>query len=50
MGQTVSALAKGQYKQGKHQVSFDGSVLPSGIYFLRLQAGQEAVSKKIIKL
>ncbi len=50
LGQAVCTLAEGQCRQGKHRVSFDASGLPAGIYFLRLQAGQEVVTGKIIKL
>ena len=50
MGQVVSTLVEGQCRQGKHHVYYEASGLPTGIYFLRLQAGQEIVARKIIRL
>jgi S-formylglutathione hydrolase FrmB len=50
LGQVVSTLAKGQFRPGKHQVYYEASGLPAGIYFLRLQLGNEVKIKKIIKV
>ena len=36
--------------EGKHVYSFDAENLPSGIYFVRLQVGVKAETRKIIKL
>nr|NQU91265.1 T9SS type A sorting domain-containing protein [Bacteroidota bacterium] len=37
-------------QEGGHEVLFNGTDLPAGIYFCRLQAGDEVLTKKIIKL
>ena len=36
------------YTPGTHQITFDGSNLPSGIYVYRLQAGDLTASGKMI--
>jgi len=43
-------LQKWWYPAGTHQVTFDGSGLPSGIYVYRLQAGDLTASGKMILL
>lgn len=49
-GKVVTSSNFGIISKGKHSVSWDTQDLPSGIYFLRLQVGNEVVTKKIIKL
>ncbi len=44
------ALAPVQYPVGLHQIIFDGSALPSGVYVYRLQAGEMAASGKLVLL
>jgi hypothetical protein len=39
-----------QYAPGTHEIAFDGSDLPSGIYLARLQAGDASVVRKLILL
>ncbi len=39
-GQTVSTLVNGLQAGGEHDVSFDASELPSGVYFSILQCGE----------
>ena len=36
------------YPAGTHQITFDGSGLPSGIYFARLQAGDHTAVRKLV--
>jgi|GEM_PF-2220209 len=36
------------YSPGAHQITFDGSGLPSGIYFARLQAGDYTAVRKMV--
>jgi len=45
LGQQVYTLF-----EGKQQFSFDVSDLPSGIYFCRLNVGNEVVTRKVVKL
>jgi S-formylglutathione hydrolase FrmB len=48
-GQQVGLLFAGNKNAGIHQVVFDASTLPRGVYFCTLQVGSEVVVKKIIK-
>lgn len=49
-GRQVSELINGFRSAGYHNVLFDASHLPSGIYFYRLQSGSFVTSKKITLL
>ena len=50
-GQRVGVgLAPTRYDAGTHQISFDGSSLPSGIYLARLIAGDFQQTQKLILL
>ncbi len=48
LGQQVATLIQGEQKAGYHEVRFDGSTLPSGIYFYRIQAGTFTDTKKLL--
>ncbi len=48
LGQKVAVLVEGLLDAGFHQVSFDGSTLPSGLYLYRLQAGEYVATKKLV--
>ncbi|MCD4773248.1 MAG: T9SS type A sorting domain-containing protein [Bacteroidales bacterium] len=50
LGQQVYTLFEGKQQQGKQQFSFDVSDLPSGIYFCRLNVGNEVMTRKLVKL
>lgn len=39
VGREVARLVDGTLEAGRHEVSFDGSNLPSGLYFVRLAVG-----------
>ena len=45
-----SAPLQGWYEAGVHEVTFDGSDLPSGIYLLRLKAGDFSAVEKMVLL
>ncbi len=50
LGREVATLARGHVGAGSHRVMVDGSYLPSGIYFYRLQAGDFTAAKKMVLL
>jgi hypothetical protein len=47
LGRDVVTLADRFERAGDHSVSFDGSNLPSGVYFYRLQAETHSETKKL---
>ena len=47
-GQRADILISQHQQQGPHQVSWDASGFPAGIYFYRLQAGNQSASGKMI--
>jgi len=49
-GRLVATLVNGWREAGSHNVTFDGSHLPSGIYFYRLQAGDFRAAQKVVLL
>jgi hypothetical protein len=48
MGRQVQILAEGRFERGEHQIFFDGSELPTGIYFARAMAGDIVRSEKMV--
>jgi hypothetical protein len=48
VGKPVVRLAEGMYDASWHQVEFNGSEFPDGIYFYRVQSNQESVTKAMI--
>jgi hypothetical protein len=50
LGREVSTLVNENKKPGSYEVEFDGSKLPSGVYFYRLQAGIFLETKKLLLL
>ncbi len=49
-GRLVAMLVEGMQSAGQHCVTFDGSNLPSGVYFYRLAAGQNTAVGKMVLL
>lgn len=47
-GREVSLLYRGEKQPGSHQIVFDASELPEGIYFVRLNTGKSSITKKMI--
>ena len=50
LGRVVARLIEGVKGPGLYEVKFDGSNLPSGTYFCRLQAGNYSETKKLLLL
>jgi N-acetylneuraminic acid mutarotase len=50
LGQQVMRLIESEVESGVHEITFDASHLPSGVYIYRLQAGEFVESKKLILL
>jgi len=48
LGQTVTTLLDRQMAAGNHQIEFDASNMPSGIYFYRLNHSEGSTTKKMI--
>ena len=48
LGQKVTTLVDGYRPAGWHQVSWEASVISSGIYFCRIQAGEFTAVKKMV--
>ncbi len=50
LGQVVATLVNGELKAGTHQIRFNASALPSGLYFYRLRSGAFVSIKKMMLL
>jgi hypothetical protein len=50
LGREVKTLLDETRTAGKYSATFDGSALPSGIYFARLQTGNEIKTQKMVLL
>lgn len=48
LGRPVQTVVDQQYQAGIHTVTFDGSSLSSGVYFYRIQAGSENLTRKMM--
>lgn len=48
LGKEIAEIVNGFRKAGEHQVSFDASELPSGIYLYRLETNNRAMVKKMM--
>ena len=49
-GKEVRTLVNGVKSGGNHQIEFDASALPTGVYFYRLQSGVFMETKKLVLL
>jgi hypothetical protein len=49
-GRRVRTLADQVYEAGSHSISLDGSALPSGVFFIRLETLQFSTSQKLLLL
>ena len=50
LGREIAKLVNEHYQAGKYQLKFDGSGLPSGIYFYKIQIGDYQAVKKMVLL
>jgi photosystem II stability/assembly factor-like uncharacterized protein len=50
LGQHVATILKGQQNAGNHSIVWDAGEFPSGLYFARLTAGEEAQTEKMLLL
>ncbi len=48
LGREIKILADGIYEAGKYEFNFDGSTLPSGLYFYNLTHGANSITKKML--
>ncbi|MEK9137219.1 MAG: T9SS type A sorting domain-containing protein, partial [Bacteroidota bacterium] len=48
LGREVATLVNEEMKPGSYAVSLDGSKLPSGVYFYRLQSGDFVQTRKAL--
>jgi len=48
LGREASVLVNDRRDAGVHEVKFDASLLSSGVYFCRMQAGDFVQSKKLM--
>ena len=48
LGREVKTLVNEWQTVGSHSVTFDGTVLPSGVYLYRMQAGTYSETKKLV--
>jgi len=47
-GRKVATLVNKELPSGTHQVNFDGSLLPEGMYFYQLKVGESSTTRKMI--
>ncbi|RPI04818.1 MAG: T9SS C-terminal target domain-containing protein [Ignavibacteriae bacterium] len=50
LGRTVRILANGMEEAGRHEIEFNGTNLPSGVYLYRLNTGNVQMQKKMVLL
>ena len=50
LGRKVANLVDGNVDAGRHRVVWDGVDLTSGIYFVRMHAGEFVMIKKVVLL
>lgn len=50
LGKEIATLVNGEKPTGNYEVKFDGTNLPSGIYFYQLRAGSYVQTKKMLMI
>ena len=49
-GRKIKRIFSEEKMQGENEMEIDMTNLPSGVYYMRIQVGKNATSKKIVKL
>ena len=49
-GREVAEVVSEKFRPGEHTLQIDLSGLPDGIYFVRVTAGDEAATGKVVKI
>lgn len=49
-GRAVHTWNRGSESAGEHHLTLDGSALPGGVYFYRIEAGGESLGGKVVRL
>lgn len=50
LGQSISVLKNELTSEGNHSINFDGSMLPSGIYYYKIESNEYSVTRKLMLL
>ena len=50
IGQKIAVLVDDRLPAGQHEVRFDASMLPSGVYFYSMRAGEFVRNRKLLLL
>lgn len=50
LGQLVSVLDNGYKSAGEHELSFNGTGFPSGVYIMQLKTGTQLLNKQVVLL
>jgi hypothetical protein len=48
LGNEIAVLVNKEMEQGSYEISFDATMIPSGIYFYRFEAGSFVETKKMV--
>ncbi|MGE5315274.1 MAG: right-handed parallel beta-helix repeat-containing protein [Acidobacteriota bacterium] len=47
-GEKIASVVSGAVPAGSYSIRFDGSMIPSGVYFIRLQAGSFSQTRRMV--
>ena len=50
LGRHVAQLAEGVYGAGAHHARFEAGALAPGVYLVRLDAGGEVVTQRVVRV
>ena len=49
-GRQVQNIARGSFERGRHQIMFEATALPSGLYFVKMEAARFSAVQKMVLL